>query len=308
MRNCYIDASGHMLDEGSESTSDFYYQVDEASYIEQFSIVGAWDNDDIETSIIFYEDGTFEQSASYFYKTGTYMVDYQQAMFVMRDDSGFEEIGSINGQVFSTDAFYGDYYSVDAISYLYEDGDATLTSVVGAWDNDEAKLSIIFDDNGTYSLHSPTDRNTANGYYYFDEQTFILSIQTDSNERFDSLLDANTFTYGDMVGAFHAVSEPGYRYQSDAFPDTIAGSWDSHEDESSYIFHGDGAFEQHFAANMLTGRFTYEPEFGVFVLVYPDRVDGYGYVDESGYLYIEGSYADVMYELVDEISYRYNGN
>ncbi len=237
-----------------------FVRVDEISYAKPVlanPIVGIWDNMEISTSLFLLEDGTYELIQDSKLEKGTYSVDESSATFTMTQESGEQRNGNYDDTVLYIDGFGGYFYTTlsadfdfidDTASTWASDIDYTAPStIVGAWDNDEAQFSLSFYESGRFVISS-TD-STESGTYTYDSSSATVvmtyeAVPEDFATRY-GYIDANGYIYLDELSGdadyFYNVDQ---RYYTQTLTQSIVEySWNNDDHAWSIVFSDDGTYE-----------------------------------------------------------------
>ena len=252
---------------------------------ESVSLVGGWDSDDYEMSLVFYEDGTMEISEYLGYDTMTYewdgktlTVDYDgEILEGFLDDDGNLVL---DGRVV--------FVRVEEISYYpSEDSEPVRYDMTDtAWDAEGIIYNFYSD--GTLIIDGEYlgnyDWDGYSGTLYIDGSSTTISydgediyIAGDDGELYlmDYYSAADYDLYDEMVGGDDNGDE-------DDGGEELAGIYDNDDAETSIVFYADGTCA-------VTNLY--------------DAVEGYYSLDDSNNLYIEldnGESASGWYDASDD--------
>lgn len=210
---------------------------------ESVSLVGGWDSEDYETSLVFYEDGTMEISESLGYATMTYEWD-GETLTVDYDGDILEGFLDDDGNlVLDGDAVF---VRVEEISYYpSEDSEPIRLDMTDtAW---EAEGNIYnFYSDGTLIIDGEYlgnyDWDGYSGTLYIDGSSTSISydgediyIAGEDGELYlmDYYSAADYDLYDEMVGGDDNGDE-------DDGGEELAGAYDNDDEEMSIVFYSDG--------------------------------------------------------------------
>lgn len=210
---------------------------------ESVSLVGGWDSDDYEMSLVFYEDGTMEMSESIGYDTMTYEWDGE----TLTVDYGGEILeGFLNDDgnlVLDGDVVF---VRVEEISYYpSEDSEPVRLDMTDtAWDAEGIIYNFYSD--GTLIIDGEYlgnyDWDGYSGTLYIDGSSTTISydgedlyIAGDDGELYlmDYYSAADYDLYDEMVGDGDDDSDDEGGY-------SLAGAYDNDDEEMSIVFYSDG--------------------------------------------------------------------
>ena len=263
---------------------------------EPVSLVGGWDSDDYEMSLVFYEDGTMEMSESIGYDTMNYEWDGE----TLTVDYGGEILeGFLNDDgnlVLDGDVVF---VRVEEISYYpSEDSEPIPFDITDtAWDAEGIIYNFYSD--GTLIIDGEYlgnyDWDGYSGTLYIDGSSTSISydgedlyIAGEDGELYlmDYYSAADYDLYDGMAGGADVSEDVSEDDGEDVSEDDggwgLAGTYDNDDEETSIAFYSDGTCA---------------------VTTLYDAAEGYYSMDDNGNLYIEldnGESAEGWYDASDD--------
>ena len=255
---------------------------------ESVSLVGGWDSDDYEMSLVFYEDGTMEISEYLGYDTMTYEWD-GEALTVDYDGEILEGFLDDDGNLVLDGRVV--FVRVEDISYYpSEDSEPVPYDMTDtAWD--AGGIIYNFYSDGTLIIDGEYlgnyDWDGYSGTLYIDGSSTTISydgediyIAGDDGELYlmDYYSAADYDLYDEMVGG----DDNGDEDDDDNGGWSLAGTYDNDDAETSIVFYADGTCA-------VTNLY--------------DVAEGYYSLDDSNNLYIEldnGESASGWYDASDD--------
>ncbi len=285
---------------------------------------GSWDNHDVEMSLTTDASGGFVLYDAEGEISGGYIIDEDEGSITIEGDNGASYSGSIDsdGDI-SFGAFDGYFVKTESISYKLSDNkggttDDGDTSPIGAWDNDEAAVSIVFDDEGVFTLSD--EENELRGTYtheFLSGEIVLESGDLRSTGNTETVDGSVIIIIDDYIGSFYRVFEPYYVIEdgqgggnkvggwlSDA-TDTLVGMWDNNDVEMSLQAHSDGSFTLYDTAGETDGTYTFDSDSGNLTLVTNGGDSYHGYYDSDGDISLN-DYAGYFWA-TDSLMYTGNG-
>lgn len=210
---------------------------------ESVSLIGGWDSDDYEMSLVFYEDGTMEISEYLGYDTMTYEWD-GETLTVDYDGEILEGFLDDDGNLVLDDRVV--FVRVEDISYYpSEDSEPVRLDMTDtAWDAEGIIYNFYSD--GTLIIDGEYlgnyDWDGYSGTLYIDGSSTTISydgedlyIAGDDGELYlmDYYSAADYDLYDEMVGDGDDDSDDEGGY-------SLAGAYDNDDEEMSIVFYSDG--------------------------------------------------------------------
>ena len=143
--------------------------------------LGAWDDDEIEQSFIFNDDGTGAQTSYFGTIEFTYTWDGDTAT-ITNEEMGVSAEVTLEDGVLYTD--YSSFVKVDEAEYIPENQETGGSESVlnGSYTNAEGTITITFDGAGTFGYSNNEIGEAGSGTYTYDGYTLVVTIFQDGEE------------------------------------------------------------------------------------------------------------------------------
>ena len=143
--------------------------------------LGAWDDDEIEQSFIFNDDGTGAQTSYFGTIEFTYTWDGDTAT-ITNEEMGVSAEVTLEDGVLYTDS--SSFVKVDEAEYIPENQETGGSESVlnGSYTNAEGTITITFDGAGTFGYSNNEIGEAGSGTYTYDGMTLVVTIFQDGEE------------------------------------------------------------------------------------------------------------------------------